>query len=319
MDQPSLTFNRLDVAFKLLYLSDHSIFHDMYFDHIKALSFGSFKEPGSTTKRTFDNFLEEFEDILKEMSSKGFQKSISTIPVATDGSILNGSHRTACAIHLNIPVVHVQTGKPPANYNHEFFRTRGVNIDYIDAAATKFVEMASNCHVAIVWPTAIGRDDELGRIFKRVVDRKEVLLNRNGAHNLLAQVYKDESWLGLATENYPGTTQKLNDCFRTTEPLRAFIFQADSIDDVNRIKSQVRDLFKKGKSSIHITDTWEEALRVTRALFNRHAVHFMNQSKPNKFGSTRVKLEQFRAFIRNNGGDPSNYVIDGGLIMAIYG
>ena len=50
-----ITYNRLDIGFKLLYLSlrkkNYKLAKEIYLDHIKSFSFGTFKEKGNANKK----------------------------------------------------------------------------------------------------------------------------------------------------------------------------------------------------------------------------------------------------------------------------
>lgn len=321
---PPLTANRFDLAFKLMYLGDgqetRSAFAaDAYAAHIRAFSLGRFEEPGDPGKTSLDDYLRSFAELVDALRAHGFDAGRSLVPLASDGSILNGAHRTACAIHLQTPVTTLATGLPPARYDFRYFRDRGVDEVFLDAAALAFMDHAEGCHLALVWPSAEGRDDEIEAILGDVAYRKPVALTSNGAHNLLAEVYSGESWLGPRDENYPGVRGKQVGCFARRGPVRAIVFQAQDIDEVRRRKEAVRSLFGLGKDALHITDTREEALRVARLLFNRNGVHFLNFARPNRFTSTAEDLARFSAFLDHHAVPRTSVAIDGGTVLAVYG
>ena len=66
-----------------------------------------------------------------------------------------------------------------------------------------------------MWPTAVGKDEELEKLIPNIVYRKKIYLNPNGAHNLLSQIYFGESWLGSVENNFAGKSKEcfLNDSF----------------------------------------------------------------------------------------------------------
>ena len=296
-----ITSNRLDLAIKILYLKMASLdqvsfARDLYINHIKALSLGSFKEPGNENKTGIQEFFDDFDSIFQSVSEQGFDSSASLIPRSLGGSIANGSHRVASAFVADESVTTVRLPIPEDRYDARFFLERGMSRDDIETAVTRFIEYARNCYIALVWPSGEGKDREVMNLIPGQIYKSSVILNYNGAHNLITQIYYGEPWLGERKENFPGARNKLAECFGTSGPLRVIAFQADSLDKVLQIKEEVRKVFGIGKHSIHISDTREEALRVGRILFNRNSVHFLNHGKPNKFPDTIEKDRQVQEF-----------------------
>ncbi len=318
-----LTSNRLDLAFKLLYLEMKDIgvvfAKEAYKDHIRAFSLGKFEEPGNEEKTDFDKFLKSFCRTYNDIKQNGFDKGKTVIPLTNSNSIANGAHRVASAIYLDKYVDCVRLGIFDHVYDYNYFYNRNVSRDTLDAVATKFVEYAENVYVALIWPTAKGNDAEIEKIIPNIVYRKDIQLNSNGAHNLLSQIYYGEDWLGNIENNYKGSKAKLVECFKTFDPIRAIAFQANTLDEVLKIKDRIRDVFNVGKHSIHITDTKEEAIRVVRVVFNSNGIHFLNYAKPNKYKSIHSEISRFKSLLDKNGSNINDVVMDADSTLALYG
>ena len=318
-----LTHTRLDMAFKLLYLEildkDVKFAQVIYEKHIKAFSLGKFTEPGNEEKNSIDKFINEFHKTFNDIKNNGFDSSKTFIPLSKNRSIANGAHRVASAIYLDKTVDCVDIETCDHIYDYKFFYNRNVSVEVLDIGVTKFVEYADNLHIAFLWPTAKGHNEEIEQIIPNIIYRKEMTLNLNGAHNLLSQIYYGEEWLGSVENNFKGSKGKLLECFKSLEPVRVIAFQADNLDEVLKIKNKVRKIFNIGKHSIHITDTKEEAIRVARVVFNDNSIHFLNYAKPNKYISTHQKIEEFKKFIEKNNLDNKDLLIDSSLILSCYG
>ena len=316
-----LTWNRLDLAFKLFFLDNidkGKFIEDIYVQHIKAFTLGSFQEYGTTDKDSITKYIDAFYTTLNDMKG-GFDDQKSVIPLSVSQSILNGSHRIASAIYLNKKVSCVFLDLPSQIYDYRFFIQRHLSQDILDIAVTNFIEHSENAYIAFIWPTAQAFDEELESIIPNIIYRKEVLLNRNGAHNLLSQIYYGEDWLGDVNNNFSGSNGKLVECFKTFDPIRVIAFQEENLDNVLKIKDKVRDVFNIGKHSIHITDTKQEAIRTARIVFNDNSIHFLNYAQPNRYKSTHEKIGVFKEFIHQNKMDNKNIVIDSSLILSVYG
>lgn len=318
-----LTWNRLDLAFKLLYLeyqtSCPTFAQEVYHQHIQALTLGSFKEPGNLGKNSFDKFLAEFKKISNAISVSGFDHKLTLIPLASSGSIANGAHRVASAIKANKDIACVKIEADMHQYDYKFFYDRNVSSAYIEAAVSKFIEIAPNVYLALVWPSAVGRDDELVKIIPNIIYRKEINLTGIGAKNLLVNVYHSEPWLGNYENKFKGVQGKLVECFKTTNSLRAIAFQADTHEEVLSIKEKVRNIFQIGKHSIHITDTESEALIVSRLLFNDNSIHFLNYADPYKYIQNSSEIKKIHRFAKDCALKADELLIDGSLLLSLYG
>jgi hypothetical protein len=88
---------------------------------------------------------------------------------------------------------------------------------------------------------------------------------------------------------------------------------------VQEIKKKVREFYGIGNHSIHITDTKDEAIEIANILFSDNSIHFLNNSKPYRYGSNQDQIDYARAFIKLYDIDPELTVIDSGMVLAVYG
>lgn len=318
-----LSHFRFDLAFKIFYLNmrdnNRALAESIYLEHIKAFSFGSFKEPNNDEKTSAESFITEFDSIHKNIATTGFDLEKSVLPLSSREFIRNGAHRLSAAIVENQNVFCIKTEDVGRIYDSKFFFERNVSPSSLDIAATTFAQSAENTFIALIWPTAKGNDEKLDAVFSRMVYKKSVQLNATGAHNLMPQVYPNESWIGNIEDNFKGSLNKVAECFRNSGDLRVYLFQADSLDEVLELKQQVRDIFNVGKHSIHITDTHPEVIKLSRILFNNNSIHFLNNAKPNTFSDFHKKLKDFRKFIENNNLHHEDIAIDTSMILSLYG
>jgi hypothetical protein len=173
--------------------------------------------------------------------------------------------------------------------------------------------------MAFVWPAAIGMDKELGEIIPNILCKKNIELSENGAKNFLSMVYHKEEWLGNVQNNFRGRHEKYIQCFETRGPVRVIPFQAKNIAEVVSVKSRIRKIFKKGKSSIHITDTREEAVRMANIVFNDNSLHFINYANLNEYCSFRGQMQRFEKFISKNKLNKNDVLLDSSIVLSAYG
>jgi hypothetical protein len=58
---------------------------------------------------------------------------------------------------------------------------------------------------------------------------------------------------------------------------------------------------------------------VARVVFNDNSIHFLNNSKPNKYISTHQKIDKFKSFVNANDLDFKDILIDSSLVLSCYG
>jgi hypothetical protein len=204
-------------------------------------------------------------------------------------------------------------------YDYRFFLDRGMSVKEVEKAVCKFLELPENCYVACIWPRAKGKAKELGSLFEKVIYKKSIDLSWHGAHNLLAEVYAGEAWLGPRESNFPGVKAKLSECFTGKGSLRIVAFQSGSLEQVVELKEKIRQLYGCGKHSVHITDTRAEAIRLSRVLFNSNSLDFLERGAPSAFGKTLDQLDAFRGFLSKNQVGAEDLVLDSSAVLALYG
>ena len=88
-----LTFNRLDVAIKVMFLEGRKLGyrkpHSLYHEHIRIFTLGSFREPGNLSKSSPQRYVEVFEELESDFQKFGFRRDLSLIPLGQSGTILN--------------------------------------------------------------------------------------------------------------------------------------------------------------------------------------------------------------------------------------
>jgi len=316
-----LTWNRFDLAFKLLFLefkNKHRKFAEsIYYYDIKAQTYGGFKEIDNEGKDSFQKYIDDFERIEVSIKEKGFISEKSLVPLAQDKSILNGAHRVASSIFHKREISVLNTNLPEIQANYENFYKKGVPVNIMDLAIRKFIEYSDNIYIAFLWPS--GGNEETEKYFDNVVYKKRIKLSVNGAFNLLVELYKHMDWTGTVEAGYPGIKQKLMECFPNFDSFAVIAFQSDNIEDVKVLKQKVRSVYNIGFSSIHITDTKEEAIGISKLTFSSNGLHFLNYAKPYKYIDLYKQIDKFKQTIENKRINTTDVVIDGSVILCLYG
>jgi hypothetical protein len=318
-----LTYNRLDVIFKILHLkyfdlNAKKLSSDLYYSHIKIITNGLFVEENSN-KKTYDDFFIEFKKVSNSIKENGFDREISKIPISEEGSIVNGAHRLASAIHYKAPFVSIkQTNESKHLYDYNFFQVRGLPDNLIELAILEFISLTKNNFLAIIWPSADKSVDYIDD-FSNIFYQKKITLNANGAQNFVAQVYREHKWLGDFSMGYSGAYTKVSQAFTSFSEIHLIFFKEESLEKVNKIKNSLRNKFDIDKASVHITDNNNETYDLAKLVLNDNSIHFLNKAIPYKFQDLFNNLNKLRLNLSSLNISSDQIVIGSDSVLSLFG
>lgn len=297
-----LTTNRLDIAFKLCFLENleknKTFAESIYKEHLRILSLGKFQEPGKPKKNSYKKYYDSFIKINEKIIKNGFCPKTSIIPISNSNSILNGSHRTSSAIFNKKDVYCLRLSDVKSHsYDYNFFLNRGVNKLMLEYSIKKFIKYSDNTYVAFLWPVAKNKTEKVKKLLGNILYEKDVSFTFNGSKNIICEIYRKEKWLGTPKNEFKGALNKSSRCFNGNFKVKVFFFCDDTLTSVINKKKQIRELFNLGKNSIHITDTKEEAERISNLLLNPNGIDFINHAIPYKYLDT---INSFNQQIQGN-------------------
>lgn len=318
-----LTSDRIDVAAKLLFIDylncSVDFYRDVYKDHLRVITLGSFKEYGSLTKHSYLDFEEEYKSIVNSIYEKGFSIDQSIIPLALNGSIANGAHRLAASIYHGKKVSIINTNSISQNFNYDFFFKRGMPRLFVEAMCKKYTDIQKNVRLAVVWPVAQGKESEIEDILGEILYSNCINVSRNSLHTIVCEVYKDEVWLGNISDRFIGAMGKVIPCYLKNSPLRLYLFQSDSNETVLEKKEAIRSLYSIDKHSVHMTDTHEDTVRLVKFFLNPNFQFHIDHLDPFKFSSIHNLISSFKKTISDNNLEIDRFVIGGSALISLLG
>lgn len=288
-----LTPERIDLAAKIAYIRavdtkiDLEFAKELYVKHIEAFSDGYFNEPGDDNKTSIDVFFREFNALIKSIKEEGFDNSKSLIPVGKDNIILDGAHRTACAIYFNKPVQIIKFDDFEFNFNYEYFRGKRLTEELLGYMAIDFARYSnSKLYCACIWPASPveKRKQVLDLINKngKIIYERDVQLDFEGLRNLMVQIYGHQEWIGSTDDEFIGVNGKVGPCYVPGVPCKIVLFEGGELEEVLKMKDDIREIFNIGKHALHISDTLEETQLMTSLLFSNSSVLSLNFGKITK-------------------------------------
>ena len=313
--------SRFDLNSKLLYLDGYSRknfnYEDLYHSFINAFTLGSFKEPGNPLKNSFEIYKKSFEDLYKSLKLADFNKAKSLVPISKEGIILDGSHRVAAAINLRKNIYCIRLDIVPPNYDQNFFKSRLVSEAFLDQCAQKQIEVDKNIHVAIIWPAGFLPEFKIENFLPNIFYKKQINLSLNGLKNFVNIVYEGEDWLGSKSNGFSGALSKAIPCY-SNSPISLILFKPINKKDLILLKTRIRNILGKGKNSIHINDNHLEAIRITKAFFNKNTMHFLNNFKFIEKSTFYDNFEKFKNYTSKKKIDPNLIALDGSMVLSAY-
>lgn len=325
-----LSYKRFDLIPKIVYgfhrkmniKSDWS--RRLYEAHIMVFNGGYEVYP---VKKGMKKFLEEFDKVLDSIERKGFDES-KPISVSKEGIIIDGSHRFAAGL-VNGKKIHcnVENKKGP-NYDSYYFRDKiryvpdGLQEKWSDAIALEYCKLKKNTYIVTIFPSAISKHEEIIKAINkrgRVVYEKKIFIRNQGPLNLMRQMYDDQKWLGNLVNNFKGGQIKAMNCFVNKGPVRIFLIESKDLDRVNKIKNEIRDIFKIGNHSVHINDSHDYTVKLAQIFFNENSIHFLNNARLKNLKTFYSLLREYKRWLEDNNYDKEHFCIDGSSILSIYG
>lgn len=320
---------RFDLIAKWIYIDakekgiDTSWAKEIYYDNINAFSCGTFLEPGTDEKNTFEKYLKVFENIIEDIKRNGFNKTVSLIPVGKNNTILDGAHRVATAAYYDKDVRIIHFPELTRQYDYQYFRKLLMLDMHLGIMAIYYTYIKNNCFMACIWPMA---DRELLDVAEaklkkdsRIVYSQDVYLTYQGMRNFMVQIYGHQSWTGSIDNHFEGINLKVDACYKRQYPVKTYLFEASSLEKVIELKKKIRDIFKIENHSIHISDNQLETKTMAQLLYNLNSCEFLNFAEPYKYDYVFKKLFDFKEVIKNKAYKDERFIIDSSAVLEICG
>jgi len=320
------TTHRFDIGPKYIYAEHRKLginspwSRKLYEAHLRA--FNDCHEDDGSGKSGIDAFTRTFDSLLDSIETSGFDTSRSLVPTGKNGVIIDAAHRIAACMLHHESVEILEFDILANNYNYEYFLQKGLDPEFCDAIALKYCIINPNSYIVMVFPSAVGKEDEVRAIltqYSEIFYDRKVHLTKLGSINLVRQIYVGEPWVGNFANQFAGAQNKAVECFRSDRPVRVYVITSDDFDNVKIIKQQIRDLFGISNHSVHINDTHQETIMLGQLLLNSNSVHFLNNAQLNTFPKFQTHLENYKKILLEQGVNGEYLCIDGSASMAAYG
>lgn len=317
---------RFDLGFKIEYARQFaagkltSDVIEAYKAHLKA--FNDFEEGDGSGKTTFESFKSRFESLISEFIHEGYDPERSIISIGKFGVFMDGSHRVAAAYISQNPLLVLKTGYNDPNYDFQFFRRKNLSAEWLDFGALLNARYDTSAKTVTLFPTAEGHVESVEKLindYAPIYYKTELRFSDKAGFNLIRQMYKDEQWLGDASNQFSGAAYKAKQCFNGNEKLRFYVIKSNNLPQLRQLKEKIRSLYQVENHSVHINDTHAETRLLCGALLNANSRQFLEKATVKPFQQFYSYIQTFDNWLIRNSIDPSSVCIDGSATLSAYG
>lgn len=324
-----IKYNRFDLMAKWIYIDakergvESDFAERIYFDNINAFSSGSFKEPGTDEKNSFEKYKKGLDALIISIKENGFDETKSLVPVGKNDVLLDGSHRVAVAAYYDQEIKIIRFPKLDRCYDYRLFQKYLMSDISMGYMASYYTKLKKNCYMACIWPRAdlkkMYQAEELIRGVGDIVYSQNVFLTRQGMHNFMIQIYGKQSWTGHIENHFKGIENKVEACYSKGKPIRTYLFECDNLEKVIEVKKKIRDIFNVENHSIHISDDSKETEEMVDLLYNPNSVYILNSSRMYMYSGVYTKLLMMKEVIKNRDYDKKRFIIDSSAVLEVCG
>lgn len=326
-----LTSERLDLVPKILWIKskenglETDFYNELYREHIKAITGRTGKESGQEDiKNSISSFEKVFESI-RSVKNEELDYTISAIPVSKNYIIMDGAHRTASSIAYNraVPIIRIDEDYPDTGAS--FFNDNLLDTKYLEYMVSEYCKMTSkNVYSICLWPKSNDKllrqkADALIKDTTKIIYKKEINLNYNGLRNFIVQIYCNYDWLGGIKDNFSGADSKAKNCWDERGSAVFYFVEGPELSIITDLKSRIRDLYKIGNDSIHITDNNIETSQIADIILNENSLDMLRRGTPTKFKKINILIDNFKKAVISNEKELYDYIIDSSGVLALYG
>lgn len=328
-----LTPYRLDLMPKIQWLEAYETgaakdYAETYYrESIKAITGRTCKEGGKEDKKySFDSFVEEFKILTEQIKNEGFDTERSVIPVDKNGVIMDGAHRTAIGIYFNlkVPIVRLDTSFEYPDIL--FLRNHLLDDVYIEQMVTDYLKMTgSHVYAVCLWPRAVDKDGKRSMtenlIYNsfNIIYRKEMILSDRALRYLIMQIYCGLEWMGEIETGFLGAKKKSDQCWTENSSAIFYFVEGPELEEVLKIKEEIRGIFRVGNHSVHITDNNEEAVSIANLVLNRNSLDLLEHGFPEKSKKLNLLIEKFKNQVSREHKKLDDFMIDASAVLGLYG
>ena len=323
-----ITKNRIDLVIGIEYVNYYennyntNFFKDLYIEHKKSwngLSDGIYKGEKM--------HLDRFNNLINSLKiDKTNNTVINVFNCNNEFWVKNGFHRTSILYYYGFKGKFNENKVNKINFGHyptniQFFQQRNFEPKYCNYTMQCFLKKYNkNFSTFIFFPNEKKLTcDQYNIINKYFIFEIEISLRQlknNFKNNFIQLLYFNESW-SIKNDRYKNKSER---CFSEKGKLKIVFTEKIQINEITKIKENIRLYFNKGKHSIHTPDNQEENDRILD-LLNYNTILFMNKTPSLyiNFLNFNKLFNDLKLFCKENNIDTNKICITSSSVLSVYG
>lgn len=275
----------------------------------------------------FNDYKAAFDNLIKSIQTQNFDPSY-TIEMSVCGVPWNGAHRIGTCIALKKLIhVTVQVQRPSQNLTLQVFADKyKLEEKYLDYIAHEYAQLNKKTYIACLFPIAYDKHDEVEQIMQQhgiIVYKKDFYLTESGALEFIKTVYTGEWWIGSYKDDFKHSRGKVlltfPDAVRKKFPVRVYLYESDSTENVIAAKEKIRNLCNLGNDVFHVNDTHEQTKIIASTVFNKNSMHFLNHRKLVECSNFERLFSGLKKFVEKYSLNPESLCIDAEAVKSVFG
>ena len=251
----------------------------VYSEYLNAMTSGHYVEDG---KSSLADYVREYFQLVKSIELNGFDHEIGVIPTV-DGKVVNGAHRLAACISLELPVVCTEVTGSPERQDYDLLQKKGLPDHILQYLVLEFVKLKSSTRAFILLDSSI---ETLRKILGHfpspdmVICVREIKLTEIGKRRIIDLMYSHNEWWSIeflerfVSERFESGN---DNCF-------VIYFDSMPVSNLQIFKETVRNELPPSEFNrkLHGTDFHEDTILLSQTTLSDNGIFFLNNSP---FGS----------------------------------
>ncbi|ASN05989.1 hypothetical protein [Virgibacillus necropolis] len=308
---------RFDIMAKYIYGKFHenkfnsSWGYRLYEDHIWV--FNKYDEDDDSGKKGIASFVNSFNRTLKSVKENGFDGTLSLLPINKDNVPIDGAHRLTAALLYNKKVKTIRLNASGVNYNHEFFKQKGLRTKWADAIAYEYCKLKKDTYVVLLFPKSLEKKQDVREVLSKhgsIYYEKDIKIVKEGPKNLMMQLYNND---------YQDLSNVLSSFTNGVGTISVFVFETKNFEKLSRIHEELTRLYSNPVNSFYINETHNDTIRLTQMFLNENSIHFLNNAILGSFEKLRRNTNKYKQLLNDKTIDNECFCVISDSVLAAYG
>ena len=307
-------------------VSDLNYAREIYKERTRAMTGFKLSEIGNSNKTSFENFIKVLDQLISDFQNGKYDFEKTLIPIDKKGEPIDGAHRISCAAYFNKKVKVLRfLDQEITPYDYRYLKHELMPSCVGDIMALEALKWHNDIYALFLWPKAIKKQDKLQEALKLIRCQTDVLyqveykLSFEAIINLMIQLYGHMDWVGTIDDGFANITGKADEVWDGNGKVQIVLTRANNCSKILSIKSQIRELFGIGLSSIHSTDNMRETIMAMNALLNPNSRHHLFNADVKRYKESYKLMTSFKEILITNNFDLDEFIIDSSIVLSIYG